>query len=128
MHFEGYEGDSLAAALLANGVRVLGRSFKYHRRRGVMGLGGEEPNVLVTLRSGDRHEPNLKATEVELYEGLEERGVRFVELFDAFKNSDTLLYYRTDSHWNQNGIDIAYKETTDYISSDSILSTFLHMK
>ncbi len=64
----------------------------------------------------------------KLYEGLEERGVKFVEVYDAFKNSDTLLYYRTDSHWNQNGIDIAYKETTDYMRSDSTLSPFLHMK
>ena len=68
--FEGYEGDSLASALLANGVSVLGRSFKYHRRRGLLGIGAEEPNALITLRDGDRHEPNLRATEVELYEGL----------------------------------------------------------
>lgn len=68
--FEGYPGDTLASALLANGVRLLGRSFKYHRRRGVLGMGAEEPNALISLRHRDRHEPNLKATEVELFEGL----------------------------------------------------------
>ena len=68
--FEGYEGDTLASALLANGVRVFGRSFKYHRQRGVLGIGGEEPNALISLRRGDQHEPNLKATEIELFDGL----------------------------------------------------------
>jgi sarcosine oxidase subunit alpha len=68
--FEGYAGDTLASALLANGVRLFGRSFKYHRRRGVLGIGAEEPNALISLRHRDRHEPNLKATEVELFEGL----------------------------------------------------------
>jgi heterotetrameric sarcosine oxidase alpha subunit len=69
--YEGYQGDTLASALLANGVSTLGRSFKYHRRRGIIGIGAEEPNALVTVRSRDRHEPNLRATEVELYEGLQ---------------------------------------------------------
>lgn len=69
--YQGYVGDTLASALLANGVRVFGRSFKYHRPRGVLGSGHEEPNALVELRSGGRHEPNLKATTVELYDGLE---------------------------------------------------------
>ncbi|MDH3694764.1 MAG: 2Fe-2S iron-sulfur cluster-binding protein, partial [Gammaproteobacteria bacterium] len=68
--FEGFEGDTLASALLANGVRVVGRSFKYHRPRGVIGFGVEEPNALVQLRTGDRLEPNLRATQVELYDGL----------------------------------------------------------
>ena len=53
----GYKGDTLASALLANGVRVVGRSFKYHRRRGVVGAGAEEPNALVRVGEGARAEP-----------------------------------------------------------------------
>ena len=63
-------GDTLAAALLRNGVRVVGRSFKYHRPRGVMSAGVEEPNALVTVGSGGRTEPNTRATDVFVYEGL----------------------------------------------------------
>ena len=66
----GYAGDSVASALLANGVRTVGRSFKYHRRRGVVGAGAEEPNALIRLRPGARAEPNLRATQVELFDGL----------------------------------------------------------
>ena len=69
----GCQGDSLASALLANGVQVVGRSFKYHRPRGVYSAGVEEPNALVALRSGARHEPNVQATMAELYDGLESR-------------------------------------------------------
>ncbi len=69
--YQGYSGDSLASALLANGIRVVGRSFKYHRPRGILSAGNEEPNALVELRTGDRREPNVKATTVELYPGLE---------------------------------------------------------
>ena len=69
--YSGFAGDTLASALLANGVSLFGRSFKYHRPRGVYSAGPEEPNALVTLRSGGRAEPNTKATVVELYEGLE---------------------------------------------------------
>jgi methylglutamate dehydrogenase subunit C len=68
--YRGFRGDTLASALLANGVRVVGRSFKYHRPRGLLCAGPEEPNALVELRSGDRKEPNSKATTVELYAGL----------------------------------------------------------
>ena len=68
--YTGFRGDSLASALLANGVRIVGRSFKYHRRRGVFGSGAEEPNALVRIGEGARAEPNLKATRVELYDGL----------------------------------------------------------
>src|SRR4029077_11282869 len=67
----GYQGDTLASALLANGVRLVGRSFKYHRPRGIYTAGPEEPNALVELRSGARLEPNTKATTVELFDGLE---------------------------------------------------------
>jgi len=68
--YHGFEGDTLASALLANGVRVLGRSFKYHRPRGLLGVGVEEPNVLVQLGEGARSTPNVRATEVELFDGL----------------------------------------------------------
>lgn len=68
--YSGHPGDTLASALLANGVRLVGRSFKYHRPRGIMTIGSDEPNALVSLRSGARHEPNLRATTVELYDGL----------------------------------------------------------
>ncbi len=68
----GLEGDTLASALLANGVHLVGRSFKYHRPRGVLTAGPEEPNALVAIRrDAARVTPNLRATEVELYEGLE---------------------------------------------------------
>ena len=67
----GFAGDTLASALLANGIRFVGRSFKYHRPRGIMTTGSEEPNALVELRSGARREPNTRATTTELFEGLE---------------------------------------------------------
>src|SRR5690349_1399477 len=67
---QGYAGDTLASALLANGVRLVGRSFKYHRRRGIFGAGAEEPNALVQLERGARTEPNLRATQIELYDQL----------------------------------------------------------
>ncbi|WP_320178206.1 sarcosine oxidase subunit alpha family protein [Roseovarius pacificus] len=69
----GFEGDTLASALMANGLRVVGRSFKYHRPRGVFTTGSEEPNALVTVGKGPGQEPNLRATALELYEGLEAR-------------------------------------------------------
>ncbi len=69
--YSGFTGDTLASALLANGVRVFGRSFKYHRPRGVIAAGSEEPNALVTvIRDQARYTPNLRATQVELYDGL----------------------------------------------------------
>ncbi len=68
--YEGYLGDTLASALLANGVHLVGRSFKYHRPRGIYSAGAEEPNALVQLELGARTEPNRRATEIELYEGL----------------------------------------------------------
>ncbi len=70
--YTGFAGDTLASALLANGVHLLGRSFKYHRPRGILGAGPEEPNALVAVRrDAARVTPNLRATQVELYEGLE---------------------------------------------------------
>jgi sarcosine oxidase subunit alpha len=64
------EGDTLAAALLRNGIGLVGRSFKYHRPRGIMTAGVEEPNALVTVGEGGRTEPNTRATDVFVYEGL----------------------------------------------------------
>jgi len=71
--YQGVEGDTLASALLANGVRLVGRSFKYHRPRGVYTAGSEEPNALVQLGEGERTEPNTRATQVELFPGLSAR-------------------------------------------------------
>src|SRR6266481_5573484 len=67
----GFAGDTLASALLGAGVRLVGRSFKYHRPRGLLAAGVEEPNALVTVsRDPARFTPNLRATQVELYDGL----------------------------------------------------------
>src|SRR6185295_9715104 len=68
---QGHAGDTLASALLANGVRLVGRSFKYHRPRGILSAGSDEPNALGELRTGARREPNTRATTVELYGGLD---------------------------------------------------------
>ncbi len=67
----GYKGDTLASALLANGIHLVGRSFKYHRPRGFIGAGVDEPNATVQLNKGDKTEPNVVATTIELVEGLE---------------------------------------------------------
>ena len=68
--FSGHPGDTLASALIANGVHLMGRSFKYHRPRGVISAGASEPNALVELREGGRREANTRATMIELYDGL----------------------------------------------------------
>src|SRR5439155_18111330 len=68
--YEGYAGDTLASALLANGVHLVARSFKYHRPRGIYSAGAEEPNALVQLARGARTEPNTRATMQELYDGM----------------------------------------------------------
>ena len=70
VRYEGYAGDTLASALIANGVDCVARSFKYHRPRGVMTAGPEEPNALVQLETGNATEPNSRATQIELYDGL----------------------------------------------------------
>jgi methylglutamate dehydrogenase subunit C len=69
--YNGFAGDTLASALVANGVKLVGRSFKYHRPRGILTAGSEEPNALVELRSGARREPNTRATSIELYDNLD---------------------------------------------------------
>ncbi|MER8656183.1 MULTISPECIES: sarcosine oxidase subunit alpha family protein [unclassified Mesorhizobium] len=102
--YQGHPGDTLASALVANGVRLVGRSFKYHRPRGVLTAGSEEPNALVELRTGARQEPNTRATTVELFEGLVARSQnRWPSLdFDAMAINDLLsslftagFYYKT---------------------------------
>jgi sarcosine oxidase subunit alpha len=69
--YTGFEGDTLASALLAGGVRLFGRSFKYHRPRGVMTAGSEEPSALITVGQGARQVPNVRATVQEIFPGLE---------------------------------------------------------
>ena len=69
-HLRGFEGDTLASALLANDQMLVGRSFKYHRPRGVVASGAEEPNGLVNLGKGAQFEPNARVTTTELFEGL----------------------------------------------------------
>ena len=69
--YQGFAGDTVASALLANGVSLVGRSFKYHRPRGILSAGSEEPNALIELRTGARREPNTRATMAELFDGLE---------------------------------------------------------
>ncbi|MCZ4283060.1 sarcosine oxidase subunit alpha family protein [Kiloniella laminariae] len=71
--YQGYQGDTLASALLANGVTLIARSFKYHRPRGILTADAHEPSALVQLGSGSKCEPNIPATTIELYDGLEAR-------------------------------------------------------
>ncbi len=68
--YSGYEGDTLASALLANDVKLIGRGFKYHRPRGVVTVGSEEPNAMVELGTGAELEPNTRATMIDLFDGL----------------------------------------------------------
>ncbi|MGB3279655.1 MAG: 2Fe-2S iron-sulfur cluster-binding protein, partial [Pseudorhodobacter sp.] len=69
--YQGFKGDTLASALLANGVKLVGRSFKYHRPRGVLTAGSEEPNALVEIIEERQKTPNVRATVQEIYEGME---------------------------------------------------------
>lgn len=101
---DGFGGDTLASALLANGIHLCGRSFKYHRPRGILSSGSEEPNALVTLGTGGRSTPNLRATQVELFDGLiAESQHRWPSLqydaLEAFSSLSRLLpagfYYKT---------------------------------
>ncbi|MGB1234367.1 MAG: sarcosine oxidase subunit alpha family protein [Planktomarina sp.] len=101
---QGHKGDTLASALLANDVRLMGRSFKYHRPRGPLTAGSEEPNAIVELREGARKEPNTRATTAELFEGLVANSQnRWPSLaFDAMAVNDRLsqflaagFYYKT---------------------------------
>ena len=102
--YQGLRGDTVASALLANDVQLMGRSFKYHRPRGIFGCGAEEPNALVQIGEGNRTVPNLKATQVDLVEGLTARTINgWPNLrFDLYGISDRLsgllpagFYYKT---------------------------------
>jgi len=102
--YRGHRGDTLASALLANGVRLVGRSFKYHRPRGVFGAGPEEPNALMEIGVGARRDPNTRATVAELCDGLTARSQnRFPSLaFDLMAVNDRFsaflgagFYYKT---------------------------------
>ncbi len=73
--YSGQAGDTLASALLANGVHMVGRSWKYHRPRGILGAGAEEPNAIVQLEKGQYTIPNALATQIELYDGLDASSV-----------------------------------------------------
>ena len=100
----GYKGDTLASALVANNVKIVGRSFKYHRPRGIFSAGSEEPNALVELGEGSFKEPNTKATNVELFDGLKASSQNFLGSvnFDLMAINDLLknfigagFYYKT---------------------------------
>ena len=102
--FHGHPGDTLASALLANGQRLVGRSFKYHRPRGIFSAGAEEPNALIELRTDAYREPNTRATVAELYPYLEARSQnhRGPLTFDFMAINDRLsaflgagFYYKT---------------------------------
>jgi len=71
--YQGFAGDSLASALLANGVKVMGRSFKYHRPRGPLTAGSEEPNAMVEVLDDTQQTPNTRATVQEIHDGLKAR-------------------------------------------------------
>ena len=68
--YQGFKGDTVASALLANGVKVVGRSFKYHRPRGVLTAGSEEPNAMIEVVGATNQTPNVRATVQEVFEGL----------------------------------------------------------
>ena len=103
--YAGFAGDTLASALLANGVKLVGRSFKYHRPRGVLTAGSEEPNAMVEIHETDGQQtPNARATMVEIYTGLDARSQnRWPSLrFDALAVNDLAapflsagFYYKT---------------------------------
>ncbi|MDC1383567.1 sarcosine oxidase subunit alpha family protein [Candidatus Puniceispirillum sp.] len=103
-HYLGFSGDTLASALLANNVRLVGRSFKYHRPRGILTAGSEEPNALVTVGSGASEDPNCRATTTQLFDGLKARSQTKLGLlsFDFMAINDLLssmlgagFYYKT---------------------------------
>ena len=100
----GFKGDTLASALVANNVKTVGRSFKYHRPRGIFSAGSEEPNALVEIGEGAFREPNTKATNVELFDGLRASSQNFLGSvnFDIMAINDLLknfigagFYYKT---------------------------------
>ena len=103
-NLHGFRGDTIASALLANDIRLVGRSFKYHRPRGVLSAGSEEPNALMTIGQGGAQTPNVRATVQEIFNGLEARSQnRWPSLgFDAMQINDLTsrflsagFYYKT---------------------------------
>ena len=102
--YQGFDGDTLASALLRAGVKVVARSFKYHRPRGIMGAGAEEPNALVEIHNGTSREPNRRATMIKLFDGLEARSQNYMGSvnFDLLAINDVIhpflaagFYYKT---------------------------------
>ena len=102
--YTGFVGDTLASALLSNGIRMIGRSFKYHRPRGIVGSGVEDPNSLVQIDSGNRTLPNHMATQTEIYEGLDAKSINVWPSldFDLLSINDLIspflppgFYYKT---------------------------------
>ncbi len=100
--YSGYQGDTLASALIANGVTEVGRSFKYFRRRGIVGAGVEEPNAIVQLDSNETSTPNLRATEIELVDGLSAKSATTTDRLGLRRLSSRLsslmpvgFYYKT---------------------------------
>jgi len=102
--YQGFEGDTLASALLRAGVKVVARSFKYHRPRGIMGAGSEEPNALVEIHGANSCEPNRRATTIKLFDGLNARSQNHMGSvnFDLLAINDVMhpflaagFYYKT---------------------------------
>ena len=102
--YQGFEGDTLASALLRAGVKVVARSFKYHRPRGIMGAGSEEPNALVQIHGAGTCEPNRRATTIKLFDGLDARSQNYMGSvnFDMLAVNDFIhpflaagFYYKT---------------------------------
>ncbi len=102
--YQGFAGDTVASALLANDVHLVGRSFKYHRPRGIMTSGAEEPNALMTIGTGDDADPNTRATITELYDNMTVKSQNHVGIthFDLMAINDWLspflsagFYYKT---------------------------------
>lgn len=102
--YSGYKGDTVASALMANGVKLMGRSFKYHRPRGVLTAGSEEPNALIQVGAGDAMLPNVRATVQEVFTGLETSSQNHIGPlgYDALSVNDLLpnfltagFYYKT---------------------------------
>jgi len=96
--YQGYEGDTLASALLRAGIKVVARSFKYHRPRGIMGAGSEEPNALVELHGADSCEPNRRATTVKLFDGLDARSQNHIGM------GETIRARYPPSRWTGNAL------------------------
>jgi len=101
---KGFEGDTLASALIRAGVKVVARSFKYHRPRGIMGAGSEDPNALVEIHREGTCEPNRRATMIKLFDGLDVRSQNYMGSvnFDTLAVNDVLhpflaagFYYKT---------------------------------